>query len=95
MSASAEPARVLGVPLGDFGLFSCLLLSVATGFLTFFGSCFLAIVGLLIWNTATHAHVSYTDTYRFVALPAGLAAMACGFVFLLGTWLRRKIAGGR
>ena len=94
MSANAQPARVLGIPLGDLGLFPCLFLAVAVGFMAFFASCFLAIVSLLIWNTATHANISYVDTYRYVALPTGAAVMIVAVVVVSGSWLRRKFSGG-
>jgi len=92
-SATTQPARLLGIPLGDFGFFSAVLLSVAAGFLTFFASCFLAIVSLLVWNTATHQAINYADSYRDVALPAGLVVMVVAFFFFIGTWLRRKLRG--
>ncbi len=94
MSANAQPARVLGIPLGDLGLFPCLFLALAFGLIAFFASCFLAIMSLLVWNTATHGHTSYADTYRYVALPTGLAVMVMGMVFVTGSWLRRKLTGG-
>lgn len=93
MSGNPQPARLLGIPLGDFGLFSCVLLAVAAGFLAFFGTCFLAIVGLLVWNTAAHQQINYADSYRYIALPAGLVVLAFGFVFFTGVWLRRKFVG--
>lgn len=93
MTASAQPARLLGIPLGDFGLFSCVFLAVAAGFLSFFASCALAILSLLAWNSVAHGHISYTDAYRWIALPTGLGVMAVGLVFLTGTWLWRKLAG--
>lgn len=93
MTASAQPTRLLGIPLGDFGLFSCVFLAIASGFMAFFGSCALAILSLLAWNTFTHSHISYTDAYRWIAAPTGLAVMAVGLVFLTGTWLRRKLSG--
>ena len=93
MSANAQPARVLGIPLGDLGLIPCLFLAVAFGFIAFFASCFLAIMSLLIWNTATHGHISYADTYRYVAAPTGVAVMAMGTVLVTGNWVRRKLAG--
>jgi len=93
MTATTQPARLLGIPLGDFGFFSTILLALASGFLTFFASCFLAIVALLFWNILGHHHVNYADTYRYVAFPTGLAVMAFGFVFLAGVWLRRKLSG--
>lgn len=94
MHANAQPARVLGIPLGDLGLFPSLFLALAFGFIAFFASCFVAIMSLLVWNTATHGHISYQDTYRYVALPTGLAVMVMGMVLVTGSWLRRRFAGG-
>lgn len=91
MTATAQPARVLGIPLGDFGFFSTLLLALVSGFLAFFASCFLAIVSLLVWNAALHHHVNYADSYLYIALPIGLAVMASSFIFLTTVWLRRKL----
>jgi hypothetical protein len=94
MRANAHPARVLGIPLGDLGLFPSLFLALASGFIAFFASCFLAILSLLVWNTATHGHISYADTYRYVALPTGVAVMAMGIVLVTGSWVRGRLAGG-
>ncbi|HZZ40287.1 MAG TPA: hypothetical protein VFE06_14225 [Acidobacteriaceae bacterium] len=93
MTANPQPARLLGIPLGDFGLFSCVLLSVAAGFFAFFCTCFLAIMGLLFWNTLAHQQINYADSYRYIAFPIGLAVMAVGFVFFTAVWVRRRFAG--
>ncbi len=92
MTAAPEPAKLLGIPLGDFGFISALLLSLASGFLAFFATCFLAIVTLLIWNLAGHHHVNYADSYLYVAFPTGAAVLALALVFFTGAWLRRKIS---
>lgn len=92
MNAAVQPARLLGIPLGDFGLFSALLLSLASGFLAFFGTLFLAIVGLLCWNIIGHNHVNYADSYLYIAFPIGLAVLAFALVFFTGVWLRRRLA---
>src|SRR5579875_453187 len=84
MTASAHPARLMGIPLGDFGFFSSILLSVASGFLAFFASCTVAIFALLFWNAMGH-HVNYADSYLYVALPVGSAVLAIGFLFFTGT----------
>lgn len=95
MTASAQPERLLGIPLGDFGFFSSILLSVASGFLAFFATCVLAIFALLFWNAALGHHVNYADSYLYAALPAGAAVLVVGFVFFTGTWLRRRLMGNR
>lgn len=93
MTASEKPARLLGIPLGEFGFFSALLLSLVSGFLAFFSSCFLAIVTLLFWNTFSHHPINYADSYRYIAAPAGLVVLLAGLFVFTGTWLRRKIVG--
>jgi hypothetical protein len=92
MTATAQPAKLLGIPLGDFGLFSALLLSVASGFLAFFATCFLSILALLCWNLIGHNHVNYADSYLYIAFPTGLAVLIIGLIFFIGTWLRRKFS---
>jgi hypothetical protein len=92
MTAAAQPAKLLGIPLGDFGLFSALLLALASGFLAFFATCFLSIVALLFWNLVGHHHVNYADSYLYVAFPTGAAVFAFALAFFIGTWLRRKIS---
>jgi hypothetical protein len=93
MTAIAQPAKLLGIPLGDFGFFSSLLLSLASGFLTFFATLFLAIISLLVWNILGHHQVNYADSYRYVAFPLGLIVLAAAFFFFTGTWLRRRLSG--
>jgi len=93
MSAVTQPARLLGIPLGDFGFFASLLLTVASGFLAFFASLFLSIVSLLFWNGLGHHTVNYADTYRDVALPTGVLVLVLAFFFFTGTWIRRKLSG--
>jgi hypothetical protein len=93
MTATTQPAKLLGIPLGDFGFFSSLLLTLASGFLAFFASCFLAIIFLLFWNTLSHHQINYADSYRYVAFPFGVIVMVSAFIFFTGTWLRRKLSG--
>lgn len=95
MTTTTQPTKLLGIPLGDFGFFSSVFLSLASGFLAFFASLFLAIVALLFWNLAGHHHVNFADTYLYVAFPIGLIVLALALVFFTGTWLRRKFSGAR
>jgi hypothetical protein len=83
--------RILGFPLKGFGFFSSVLLTLATGFFTFFSTTFLAIIALLIWNQIGGHTVDYADTYRYVGFPAGVAALVVAF-FVFGTlWVRAKL----
>jgi hypothetical protein len=83
--------RFLGFPLEGFGLFTSFLLTLATGFFTFFAATFLAIIGLLFWNGVGNHSVNYADSYRYVGLPAGLIALVTAFVVFGSLWLRNKL----
>ena len=93
-NTSTKQARVFGIPLGDFGLFSSLLLSFSLGFASFFLATFLAIFALLFYNEGGHHSVDFADTYKFVGLPVGLAVLAVSLLFFGSLWIRRKISGG-
>ena len=85
--------RLFGIPLGDFGLFSSLLLSFSLGFTAFFATCFLSIVGILIYNNAGHHSMNFADSYRYIALPAGLVVLVISLAIFMGLWLRRTFSG--
>ena len=90
---SSGQGRVFGIRLGDFGIFSSLLLSLALGFIAFFGSTFVAIFAILIYNSVGHHAVNLADSYKFVALPVGLGVLALSLVLFGSLWIRRKVAG--
>ena len=81
----------LGIPLSGFGLFTSLLLSLAAGFIAFFGSTCLAIFVLLAWNLAGHHGVNYADSYLYVGVPAGLLALVLALVVFLTMWAKAKL----
>ena len=68
-------------------------MSVASGFLAFFATCFLAIFGLLIYNLAGHHSVNMNVSYRYIAFPVGCTVLVISFFVLIGFWLRRKLTG--
>lgn len=89
--AFSRPAgKFLGFPLEGFSLFSSVLLTLATGFFTFFASTFLAIFALLVWNGILGHSVNYADSYIYVGLPAGVLAFVVAFFVFGGIWLRAK-----
>lgn len=91
-AASPRPAgRFLGFPLEGFSLFASLLLTLATGFFTFFATTFLAIVALLVWNGILGHNVDYADTYLYVGFPAGVIALSIAFLVFGSLWLRAKV----
>jgi hypothetical protein len=85
---------LFGVPLGDLGWFTSLLMSFAIGFAAFFAATFFAIFGVLIYNTATHHAVDFSLTYRFVGLPVGAVVLALALAYLGTLWVRRQLRRG-
>ena len=81
------------MPIGDFGLFASLLISLASGFLAFFLTTFVGIVSILFYNTIGHHSVDFALSYKVFALPVGIAVLAVALVVLGFLWLRRKFAG--
>jgi hypothetical protein len=60
--------KFFGVPLGDLGFATSLLMAFTVGFLSFFLFTFLAIVGLMISNGMGH-HVDYAVSYKYISRP--------------------------
>jgi hypothetical protein len=85
--------RVFGIPLGDLGFFTSLLMALTVGFLSFFLFTFLAIVGVGIWNGMGH-HVDFADTYKYISFPAACVVLAASLIFFGSLWVRRKVSGG-
>jgi hypothetical protein len=83
--------RVFGFPLSGFGIFTSLLLAFAAAFFTFFASTCVAIFALLAWNQIGHHAVSYTVTYLYVGLPAGLLVLAVALPVFAVLWVRGKL----
>ena len=80
---------VLGIPLGDLGWAQSLLMGSAAGFVAFFLSTFLAIVGFLIDQSVTGKTPDFALTYKVIGLPVGLTVGVISLVFLGVQWGRR------
>jgi hypothetical protein len=80
---------LFGIPLGDLGWFGSLLIAVASGFLAFFASTFVAIISVLIINSASHANIDFALTYRRVGLPTGLTVLIIASAYLGTLWFKR------
>jgi hypothetical protein len=87
----AAGGKILGFPLQGFGLFTSLLLTLATGFFTFFASTCIAIFSLFGWNVFGHHAVNYADSYRYIGFPAGLVALGVAMVVFGSLWVRAKV----
>ncbi len=90
---SRAEGKFFGVPLGDFGFFTSLLMALGVGFLSFFLFTFLAIVGIMIYNGMGH-QVDYAESYKYISFPAGCVVLAISLVFFGTLWLRRKFSRG-
>ena len=93
VSTASASGTVFGVPLGDFGFFTSLLMALAVGFLSFFLFTFLAIIGISIYNGMGH-HVDLADSYKYISFPAGCVVLALSLTFFGALWLRRKLSRG-
>ena len=85
--------KVFGIPLGDFGFFTSLLMAFAVGFLSFFLFTFLAIVGISIYNGMGH-HVDLAASYKYISFPAGCVVLVISLIFFGSLWVRRKVSRG-
>jgi hypothetical protein len=82
---------LFGVPLGDLGWFTSLLMSFALGFAAFFAATFCAILGILFYNTATRHAVDFSLTYTRVGLPVGVLVLLVTLSYLGTLWIRRQL----
>jgi hypothetical protein len=92
-AAVPRKGSFFGIPLADLGFFTSLLIACTVGFLTFFAVTFLAIVGILVYNSAGH-HLDYADSYKFISFPAGCVVLLASLIFFGTLWLRRKLSKG-
>src|SRR6202034_4828481 len=81
--------KFFGIPLGDFGLFTSLLMAFTVGFLSFFLFTFLAIVGVMIYNGMGH-RLDYSASYKYISFPAACVVLVASLIFFATLWLRRE-----
>lgn len=97
-SASAPKAKevtIFSIPIGRLGLLSSFLMAGATGFIAFFITFFLSIVGVTIYDSVTRTSMLNLDiSYRYIAAPVGILVMVGSITYLMTLWVRRKLAGG-
>jgi hypothetical protein len=87
--AARQPGTLFGVPIGDLGWFTTLLMGFASAFAAFFAATFCGIVTILIYNSATHGTIDYALSYKAVGLPIGLLALVVVLSYLGFLWCRR------
>lgn len=79
---------LFGTPVHGLGWFASLVVSVAVGFAAFFAATFLAIFGLLIYNSMARHALDFTLTYRWVGLPVGVVVMLAALLYMGRLWVR-------
>lgn len=80
---------LFGIPLGDLGWFQSLLMGTAAGFAAFFLATFLAIIGFLIYLSATGKPVDFALTYKVIGLPVGATVLVLALGYLGVQYARR------
>jgi hypothetical protein len=97
--ANRQPGRpaqtggvFFGVPLGDLGFATSILMACTLGFMSFFLFTFLAIIGVAIYNGMGH-RVDFADSYKYISFPAACVVLAASLVFFGTLWVRRKLKG--
>ena len=96
-NANYTGPRFFGAPVGDFSVAQTLLITVASGFVAFFATTFLAIMTMLVL-TAMGRKVDFAIAYKWVGLPAGIVTLLAAAVFLssaLVTRMRRESSARR
>ena len=69
----AKEVTIFSIPIGRLGLLSSFLMGGATGFIAFFITFFLAIVGVMIYDSATGTSMlNLNISYRYIAAPVGV-----------------------
>jgi hypothetical protein len=85
---SKSSGKFLGFPLEGFGFFTSLLLTLASGFITFFAVTTIAIFALLAWNLFGNHNVNYADSYLYAGFPAGVLALFLAAIVFGVLWFR-------
>ena len=88
---TSGPGTLFGIPLGDLGWFTSLIMGLAIGFAAFFVATFVAIVAMLVYSAATHHPVNYALTYSRFGLPVGIVFWVLALGYLGMNWFRRKL----
>jgi hypothetical protein len=88
--ARARSEGVLfGIPLGDLGWFSSLLMGTATGFAAFFLTTFVSIISLLVYRIASGHNPDFAIAYRDIGFPIGVLVLILALSYLSVLYIRR------
>lgn len=82
-------AGLFGIPMGDLGWLTSLLMGAATGFAAFFLATFVGIFGILIYNAVAHQSVDLAASYRYGGLIFGSIVLIVSWAYLGTLWVKR------
>ena len=80
---------LFGIPLGDLGWFSSLLMGMATGFAAFFLTTFLSIMSLLVYRISSGHNPDFAIAYRDIGFPVGVVVLVTALGYLGVLYARR------
>jgi ABC-type dipeptide/oligopeptide/nickel transport system permease subunit len=80
---------LFGIPLGDLGWFSSLLMGLATGFAAFFATTFVSIMALLFYRIASGHNPDFAIAYRDIGFPVGCVVLVLALGYLSILYVRR------
>jgi hypothetical protein len=80
---------LFGIPLGDLGWFSSLLMGLATGFAAFFLTTFVSIMSLLVYRIASGHNPDFAIAYRDIGFPIGVVVLFAALSYLSVLYARR------
>ncbi len=87
---------IFSIPIGRLGLFSRILMGGACGFIVFFVTFFLAIIGVAIYDSAHGVSITNLNiAYLYIAAPVGIFATVASLSYLIVAWARRKFSSAK
>jgi membrane protein implicated in regulation of membrane protease activity len=89
LARARREGMVLGIPLGDLGWFSSLLMGLATGFAAFFLTTFFSIMSLLVYRIASGHNPDFAIAYRDIGFPVGVVVLIAALSYLAVLYGRR------
>ena len=89
VARARQEGVLFGIPLGDLGWFSSLLMGTATGFAAFFLTTFLSIMSLLVYRIASGHNPDFAIAYRDIGFPVGCVVLVLALGYLGVLYVRR------
>ena len=86
---------LFGIPLGDLGWFSSLLMGFATGFAAFFLTTFFSIMALLFYRVGSGHNPDFAIAYRDIGFPVGVVVLIAALSYLSVLYARRMRRRGQ